>query len=120
MADQQAGVQAGVQWTATTAALAAALREGWRAAATALWMAGRRREAAWVRAEYHDAAAVVAAAGAGRPRDAAALRRHCRAMAVRSARHALLAAPWREAARVLAVAAPAGANASARAGGEPW
>lgn len=105
MADSQWTSVHPPSWKATTAALAAALYDGWRAGATALWAAGRRREAAWLRADYRAAAAVVEEAGSGRPRDVAAALRKCRVMAARSARHPLLAAPWQEAARVLAVAA---------------
>jgi hypothetical protein len=93
--------------TAATATLTATLRDGWRAGAAALWAAGRRREAAWLRAEYRAAAALVEAVD-GVPVDAipTALRiarRCCRAAARDSARHPLLAAPWRDAGRVLGV-----------------
>jgi hypothetical protein len=98
--------------TAATATLTATLRDGWRAGAAALWAAGRRREAAWLRAEYRAAAALVEAVDAvpidAIPRALANARRRCRAAARDSARHPLLAAPWRDAGRVLGVLTAAG------------
>lgn|GEM_PF-5176853 len=108
--DAQHGARQGARWAGArvaTAALAATLRDGWRAGAAALWAAGRRREAAWLRAEYRAAAALVEALDGARPHAVRDARRRCRAMARVSARHVLLAAPWREAARVLGVLAAA-------------
>lgn len=93
------------QWALTVAALAEAVHDGWRAGATALWAAGRRREAVWLRADHRRAAATLLLAGSGDAADVRAAVRRCRRMAAGSARHPFLAAPWREAARALAVAA---------------
>lgn len=93
------------QWALTVAALAEAVHEGWRAGATALWAAGRRREAAWLRADYRRAAATLLRAQSGNTADVRAAMRRCHQMAVGSAQHPLLAAPWHDAARALAVAA---------------
>ncbi len=93
------------EWAGVVAALAAAIGDGWRAGATALWAAGRRREAAWLRADYRAAAATVLTAQSGEPDDVRAAVRRCARMAARSAPHPVLAAPWREAARALTVAA---------------
>ncbi len=93
------------EWAGVVAALAAAVRDGWRAGATALWAAGRRREAVWLRADHRAAAAVLLGAASGRQRDVVSALRHCGAMEGGSAAHPMLAAPWRDAARVLAVAA---------------
>ncbi len=106
------------EWAGVVAALAAAIGDGWRAGATALWAAGRRREAAWLRADHRAAAAAVLAARSGEPDDVRAAVRRCAHMAARSAPHPLLAAPWREAAGALTVAAgldrpPAGRAAAA-------
>lgn len=92
-------------WPAVVAALAAAVEQGWRAGATALWAAGRRREAAWLRAEYRAAAATLLHARSGDDAAVRAAVRRCARMAARSASHPVLAAPWRDAARALAVAA---------------
>ncbi len=93
------------EWADVIAALAAAVGDGWRAGATALWAAGRRREASWLRADHQAAGAVLRGAAGGRPRDVVGALRRCRVMARQSAAHRTLAAPWRDAARLLAVAA---------------
>lgn len=93
------------EWAGVISTLATTVRDGWRAGATALWAAGRRREAAWLRADHHAAAAVILSAASGRARDVAAAVRRCRAAAHHSAAHPILAAPWRDAAQLLAVAA---------------
>jgi len=104
------------QWALTVAALAEAVHDGWHAGATALWAAGRRREAAWLRADYRRAAATLLRAQSGNAADVHAAMRRCQRMAAGSAQHPLLAAPWRDAARALAVAAgldrPSAATAS--------
>lgn len=93
------------EWAGVVTALAAAVRDGWRAGATALWAAGRRREAVWLRADHHAAADVLLGAASGRWADVDAAVRRCNTMAGRSAAHPMLAAPWHEAARMLTVAA---------------
>jgi hypothetical protein len=99
------GEGAAHRWGVLVAVIAAGVRDGWRAGAAALWAAGRRREAAWLRADHREAARVIAGAASGRPLDVARALRTCRAMARASAAHPMLAAPWRDAARALAIAA---------------
>jgi hypothetical protein len=96
---------AGREWAGVVAALAAAIHDGWRAGATALWAVRRRREAAWLRAEHRAAAAALLDACSGNYWDVVATVARCRRMAALSTAHPVLAAPWRDAARTLAVAA---------------
>jgi hypothetical protein len=86
------GVAAG-EWAGVIAALAAGVGESWRVGATALWAAGRRREAAWLRAEHRAAADLLRRAADGRPGNVTATLRACRAAARASAAHPALAAP---------------------------
>jgi hypothetical protein len=93
------------EWAGVVAALAAAVHDGWRAGAAALWAARRRREAVWLRAEHRAAAAALLGARSGNYWDVVDAVARCRRMAARSAAHPVLAAPWHDAARALAVAA---------------
>ena len=93
------------EWAGVVATLAAAVHDRWRAGATALWAVRRRREAAWLRAEHRAAAAALLGAQSGFYWDVVATVERCRRMAAQSTAHPVLAAPWRDAARTLAVAA---------------
>jgi ethanolamine utilization protein EutA (predicted chaperonin) len=93
------------EWAGVVAALAAAVHDGWRAGATALWAVHRRREAVWLRAEHRAAAAALLDAQSGNYWDVVGTVARCRRMAALSTAHPVLAAPWRDAARTLAVAA---------------